>query len=411
MKSEFGSQLQVTDGVQAGTEVVMADGSTTVTVIVTGVSQTEVCGVRDFALNLEPHLRVLGYDVRVVWLDAIGGSTIGCRPVHEVVAKASDAQIIVFNYSVFACAWHGIPVLGPSLAWDLWRAKSGVVLVAHEMAYPWKRRGWRGLIHAVTQRLALLPLVAASTVVVVTTESRRGWLQSRTWLPFRPTLFAPVFSNVTVRGVRAQRSDSLPVGIFGYGHETERRGLVVQAVAYAASKLEGVELVLIGAPGPESAQGFAWQEAAQAAGCPYRFTGVLAPDELSHELSGLAAFVCFDDAGPSSRKTTLAAALAHGVPTIALEGPDCWEDIVTSMAVELVKPDVAALTEALLGLLTDSSRAEKLRTAGRDFYESSMAAEAVAARYAEAIQMALKGRSRRSRLRDEATLPRLMATN
>lgn len=361
------------------------------TLVVTGVSPSEVCGVRDYATVLTAHLGTIGYDAQLLWSQTSDSSAIRQMTLASMVERASEAEVILFNYSVFAGAWHGVPISVPLLAWRLWKAPSAVVLVAHEMVYPWRRRGWRGFVHALTQRAALLPLVAASAVVVVTTEERRNWLRSRPWLPTRPVLWAPVFSNVPVCSEASLRSSSasLAVGVFGYGHESERRDLVVRAVSGVASKLEGVELVLIGGPGPRSAQGLAWQESARAACCPHRFTGTVSPDELSRELSELGVFVFFDDAGPTSRKTTLAAALAHAVPTIALDGPDRWAEIVDRGAVELSAPDATALEIALVDILTDSAKRERLGRAGRCFYDRFMTAEIVARQIADAVEAAM----------------------
>lgn len=378
--------------------------SKNVMLAITGVSEGEVCGVRDYAKILASQMGSRGYEARVFWPDTSNSSTGGlfgkflnstaqCRS-GDTVAKACEAEVILYNYSVFAGSWHGVPTSVPLLAWRLWKAPSAVVLIGHEMVYPWWRRGWRGFIHAVAQRTVLLPLVAASTVVVVTTEERRNWVRTRRWLPSRPVVWAPVFSNVPVRSKASStlRSAFRTVGVFGYGHESQNREMVVRAVSRAASRLEGVQLVLIGGPGPCSTQGLAWRELAEATGCPYRFTGTLSPDELSRELSELAVFICFDDAGPTSRKTTLAAALAHAIPTIALDGPGRWAEMVDSGAVELSPPDAEALERALLRILTNSTRRERLGLAGRRFYDRRMAAEVVARQFVDVVAAAMHER-------------------
>ena len=327
-----------------------------------GISQTEVCGIRDYAVGLAEELGQLGHDVQVSWSDLRRrrGPSHGWR---TVVRQASATEVVVVNYSVFASAWHGIPLAVPLLAQSLSRLDARIVLLAHEMVYPWGRRGWRGAVQAITQRLALLPLVAASDVVVVTTEPRQDWLVSRRWLPSRPTFWAPVFSNLPiVPSVGAPRS--LDVGVFGYGHETARRGLVLESVARVAATLPGTELIMLGNPGPASPAGRVWRQAARAVGCPLRFTGFLPADQLSTVLSGLGALLSFGDGGPTSRKTTLAAALANGMPTVALDGPDRWDELIDAGAVELVRPDATSLAKSLEALLTDSQKRQQLGRAG-----------------------------------------------
>ena len=48
--------------------------------------------------------------------------------------------------------------------------------MAHELAYPWGRGGWRGRLWATTQRGALIELLRAAAAVIVTSEDQQRWL-------------------------------------------------------------------------------------------------------------------------------------------------------------------------------------------------------------------------------------------
>jgi glycosyltransferase involved in cell wall biosynthesis len=111
--------------------------------------------------------------------------------------------------------------------------------------------------------------------------------------------------------------------------------------------------------------------------------------------------IFFDDGGPTSRKTTLAAALAHGVPTVALDGEERWTQLLEAGAVEIVAPNLGALVEALTGLLTDMDRRQRMAGAARAFYHQAMSTATVAQRIEEAMTIALECRrkSRQNRLK------------
>lgn len=362
-----------------------------VSVAVVGSSTGEVCGVRDYASTLVCHLASSDFDISLIWAGFSTDTSVEQLSLRKVAYQASRADVIIVNYSVFAMAWRGLPLRVPALAWRLWRSRSAVILVAHEMAYPWRRRGWRGFVHSLTQRCALVPLVLVSQTVVVTTEQRCDWLRTRWWLPRRPIYFIPVFSNLRAPHRSLPRRSSRLVGVFGYGHECSHRELVVHAVSSVARIIDGVELVLVGSPGQESAQGRAWQTTAMAAECPYRFTGVIAASAVEKAISDLSVYVSVDDAGPTSRKGSLAAALSHGIPVVAIDGPECWWDLVSSGAVLLVSPELSAVEKALVAVLTDRDLQCTLALAGRQFYESNMSPGVAACKYAGLITEATRG--------------------
>jgi glycosyltransferase involved in cell wall biosynthesis len=79
-----------------------------------------------------------------------------------------------------------------------------------------------------------------------------------------------------------------------------------------------------------------------------------------------------DVAGPSSRKTTLAGALASGRPVIAVDGPRTWSELVQSEAAWVVRRSAPAIADAIATLLADERRREALGARGREFAAQSM---------------------------------------
>jgi len=123
-----------------------------------------------------------------------------------------------------------------------------------------------------------------------------------------------------------------------------------------------------------------WLEMGAAAGIGDRieFTGVVDAEELSRRLRACDLIVFVNEEGPSSRKTTLAAAMAHGMPIVALDGPEQWRELRDARAVEISPPRAAALSAVVGGLLADDRRRQELAARARAFYEDHMTLASVA---------------------------------
>lgn len=348
-----------------------------------GVSESSVCGVRDHARVLSSALRDIGLSVTSVWFD--GGSdvsrtmTLGRDLLRHCQEVRPDA--VLLHYSVFAFSHRGIPIRVAGLAFRLRRLGVPIVLFAHEFAYPWCRRGWRGAVQAVTQRVVLAPLLGACAAVVVTTPHRVEWLRTRCWLPRRPIVFAPVFSNI-----RPNRSSdpivpvSGRVGLFSFGAEELSADVVTRAVAALAGRSPEVHLTLIGAPGPDSPAGDQWRRAANATCCRIAFTGIVEEAEVSRQLAACQVIVFADPAGPSSRKGSLMAALAHGRAVVAFDGPQGWRDLIEAGGIVVVAPETQALSAELGRLLGDDDARADLGRRGLAVYEAELAPERAALR-------------------------------
>ncbi len=157
-----------------------------------------------------------------------------------------------------------------------------------------------------------------------------------------------------------------------------------------------VELRLLGAPGPASAAGGTWTEAARRRGLEgvVRFTGPLDPQQLSDELASCELLLFADLAGASSRKGTLAGSLASGRPVIALDGPRTWGELREREAAWVVDPTAHALADAVGALLGDARMREQLGARGRMFAEEQMGLAVSVAAVHELLGDALPLRAR-----------------
>jgi glycosyltransferase involved in cell wall biosynthesis len=354
-------------------------------VAVVGISAGPICGARDHAVLLAQAMGRGHVQSSVHWLQRTESPLLAARAeirgwtrglASELAAGESDA--VLFHYSVFAYAHRGVPVfVRPTLS-ALRSSCLPLVTVLHEFAFPWRLDGLRGKIWAVTQRAALIEVMRASTAVVVTTDFRAEWLASRRWLPRRPSVVAPVFSNLPAPAA-ASSAQGPPqrVGIFGYSYDRVTVSLVLDAIRRLREDGLDAQLLLLGAPGPASPAGQLWLEEARAraiAGA-LSFSGTLPAQELSDELASCEVVLFADRSGPTSRKTTLAASLASGRGVLAFDGPRRWADLVAADAARLVKPNVDALAGSLRSLLADEGLRDALGARGRAFAVEQMSVE------------------------------------
>lgn len=355
--------------------------------MVAGRSTTSICGVRDYGAVLAQALRERGWKIRLRWEESADPRLrAGTRLLQGVLAEIGDAEasVLVLNYSVFAFSYKGVPLGVPALARRLRNCGLPVVLVAHELAYPWGRRGLVGLIHAIAQRMALVPLVRACSALVVTTEERAEWLRSRWWLMRRPVTVAPVCSNLPTGARFPPPAAGNRVAMFGYDRDRRIIGLVCAAVSRCRSD-PAPTVVLVGGPGAQSTCAARWREGAKRHGCTLEFTGVLAPEALAEVLARSEVVLFADRQGPTSRRGTLAAALALGCCVLAVAGPDTWSDLVEAGAVVAVEARPAALAGRLEQLLADPVLRASVGQRGAAFYATRMSPEVVGAAIDRAV--------------------------
>ncbi len=347
-------------------------------IAVVGMSEGSTCGARDHAGLLAEALESRGIPCTMHWLwrsesslsasrAEIGGWT--SRLTRELESERPDA--VLLHYSVFSYSHRGIPLFVHPVVAALRATGVAVVSVMHEYVYPWRAGDPRGNVWALTQRAALIEVVRLSRGLVVTTTQRAAWFHSRRWLARRPTVLAPVFSNLpTPSGRPAERHERL-IGLFGYSYQGAAVAEVLDALRTLADRGLELELRLLGGPGHDSPVAHDWLQAASVRGLREQlsFSGILPAGELADALAACEVLLFADTPGPSSRKGTLAGSLASGRPVLALDGPQRWQQMIDERAAEVVEPSSAALADALQALLTDAPRREALGERGRAFAE------------------------------------------
>ena len=352
-----------------------------------GSSTGPICGVRDYSHAISDALVRRGARVSSSWLQADGyqGVTATRRWLDglERLLAEEPPDWIFWHYSVFGYSRRGIPTLAPIVARAAKRAACPVLGVLHEPAYPFGRRGLRGNTQAASHRAALAYIYRALDAVVVTTEDRRVWFERCRWLPRKPILFLPVCSNVEFVPTHSHsapiRGETL-VGVIGFGEERAAIEPVVDAISHLSERWPRTRLVLVGAPGPVGPAADSWRRAALRYGIPsaLSFTGLLDAHEYAQAIAELDLVLLSNPDGLSSRKTTLAAALAAGKPTVVLEGRESWQRIIDERAVVLAPRSAQEIESELERLIQNAQDRVELGRRARAFYERWQAPDVLA---------------------------------
>jgi hypothetical protein len=345
-------------------------------VAVVGMSTRPTCGVRDHAFLLTDELRRRGVDCEVIWHVSTAESLSRRRSETGGWARGLGEELergrfdaIVLHYSVFSYSHRGIPLFVRPVVAALRRARTPVLTVMHEIAFPWGEGGPRGAAWAASQRIALVGLVRVSAAIVVTADFRAEWLRSRPWLPARPVDVAPVYSNLPPSSERPDAGAAPSVGLFGYALDGATVALVLDAVCRVRADGPALELRLLGAPGGESPAAAAWTAAAAArdiAGA-VSFSGVLSAQALADALARCEVLLFADRTGPVSRKGTLAGSISSGRPLVVIEGRRRWRALEEAQAAAIVPRSSVGLAQRLLELLGDPGAREELGARGGAF--------------------------------------------
>jgi glycosyltransferase involved in cell wall biosynthesis len=379
---------------------------------VVGVSVNSICGVRDHSLLLAEALEREGISCSLHWLARSAGPLPAARAQVRSWARSltgelrtARADVVLLAYSVFDYSHRGIPLFVAPVVKALRGAGIPVLAMVHEPAYPWTLSGLRGKLWALTQRAALRRLLRTAGGAIVTADFQARWLGSRRWLPQRPLLVAPVYSNLPPpSGAASAPREHALLGVFGYSYEGVGSSLVLDALRLLREQGTLAQLRLLGAPGRSSASGQAWLQAASERGVAQAlsFSGPLPAQALSDELAGCDVLLFADLSGPTSRKGSLAGALASGRPVIALDGSRTWSRLRDARAAELVPARPDALARAVGAVLVDRASGEALGARGQAFHDEvmgvSVSARAVMALAEELTAQAYDGERREAEL-------------
>jgi glycosyltransferase involved in cell wall biosynthesis len=352
-------------------------------IVVVGMSTGETCGVRDHATMLAAQLAHEDISCSLSWLNRRRSTFGGARAEIDSWARALERDlagerpdVVLLHYSVFAHSQRGIPVFVPRMLAALRGTGIPLISFLHEFAFRQRGRADpKVAVWALSHRAALYAVMRQSAAAVTTVDERAVWLASRRWLPRRPVAVAPVFSTLPEprQGTPVDRHGAL-LGVFGYNYPRATAAIVIEALALLKARGVPARLVLLGSPGPQSPVGTMWVSTARKylIAEAVSFSGTVSPAELSEMLAGCDLLLSADRPGPTSRKTTLAGALASGTAVVATDGPESWKKLVDAGASELVQPRPDAIAAAVERLLGDEHLRRSIGARGRAFAAQSM---------------------------------------
>jgi glycosyltransferase involved in cell wall biosynthesis len=304
--------------------------------------------------------------------------------VDDAKDDARPADVVLVNYNPFSWSRWGF---APRLASSLGRARrrgSRIYLVVHESYVP--PLNWRWTVMGAWQRRQLRMLHRAAHVVFTPVEPLAEEL--RRFDPPRPVVHLPVGSNLPdMRDSRASErarlgiaEDELVIAAFGTGHPSRRTGDVAVAANVAADLDGNVVVMNLGAGSP-----------------PLHVVrksvrviepGFLDAPSVARHLAAADLFVAPFVDGVSTRRTTLMAALQHGLPVIGTDGrltDDVLHDARHALTLVPVG-DRRRMAEAVRWLVRDPEERRARGAAGRDLYERLFDWPVIAATIADPLR-------------------------
>jgi glycosyltransferase involved in cell wall biosynthesis len=336
--------------------------------LVCNQSQGAVDGIRDYTIQLADALgRLNGVSAAVVGRDAFEAALVGY-----------DAVVIQYNPFMYG-RWGFAPWL-PAALWRARREREApeIGLMVHEPYVP--MLDWRWALMGLWHRSQLLALHSLADVVFASIDSWATMLGRLR--PRKPAHHLPVGSNLPdMRGRRAEArarlgatDETVVVAAFGTAHPSRLLDYVVEAANAIASSGVPTLVQNLGAGAP-ALHGI--QRTVRVSQPGYQSAAALAEHLAATDLF-LAPFVD----GVSTRRTTVMAALQHGLPIVGTDGQLTDRLFrASSRALRLLpvaRRDLFADTALRLALRRDER--ETLGRAGRELYADHFDWAVIAAR-------------------------------
>jgi len=328
------------------------------------------------------------YSRRLVDALVANGTTVEYVADGLSAARQRDAEPawVLLQYNPFSYGrWGVAPALLRDAAAVRRRWSATFAVCVHE---PWTHvHDWRSALMAACQRGQLPVLLTLADVVLGVTERTARRLG-------RDAIHVPVGSNVTPAEMttRAARerigvTGKLVVALFGTGHPSRAIDHAQGAIAALANR-RGADSICVlnlglGAPPLQVPTGVV-----------VHTPGRIEARELSLQLRASDIVLLPFVDGISTRRTTLMAALAHGLPVVSVRGTDTDSVLVTHPDAISLTPvgELAAYARAVVELVEDQSQLRAVGLAGRRLYEERFDWPVLADQVKAAMQPAARAR-------------------
>ncbi len=346
------------------------------------------CGVGDYSVQLARELVEQGHEVTLICgkeqastLDepgirirnvVNGWGIFGIRSLlAEIPLRKPD--LIFVNWVPHLYSPKGTS-LGLALAMILAKIDGARIhTIVHEPFVEITRPSF--LITGPIQRLALSILMRCSAAVLVTIQPWVHMLKAKfKWAASR-IFWVPVGSNIPVAAVTVAERDhyraelgivptDVAIGVFSLGGAGKDYALLTEAMrAVHKSKLPSF-WIFIGVTDEEFARRFP-----KIKNVPHYCTGYLSSDKVSRWLQSIDLFVSPYDDGVSTRRGSLIAALAHGVPTVTTVGHLTDRAFFETSPLRLSSLDPAMFASSVLKAAQTAMSLRETRGEIREFYK------------------------------------------
>ena len=331
-------------------------------------------GVRDFADRLAAALCERGTETsirRLPW------ELVGWREAFKQLGSM-EADVVLLQYTHLAWSRRGFPVGAVRVLRAIERAGARAGVVLHDPS-PFSGTRARDRVRTSVQRWTVRRLARACSPVFSTLEPQVAPVLDGV-RPF--PVFVPAGSNVPGVEVFPNDDGVFRVAVFSI---TERDAAEARHVASIVARFaelisSPVELIVFGRGAPE-AEGVL-REALHTV--PLRVMGVIPAEKIASILSGSDAML-FVRGPASSRRGSIVAAIANGLPVVVPNGPETGPAIRAAGVVFYRPGDPNDAADALLRLAKDPGFAETMRARQQQAFDRTFSWP----RIAETIEAAL----------------------
>ena len=369
------------------------------------------CGVGDYTFGLANALASRGIQISILTSETparagpeqteagimiyrtVANWTAAAFPPIISRVRALKADVVSFQWVPHLYGRGGLTIASLLPLSLRTRTTARQVCTLHEIASPVRltpRRVARSLLH-----YGQLLLIAAGTERFVVTNP---WYESlmRKFLWGNPRIsLIPVGSSLSIcpqsAANRAETrkelglGEGLLLGDFSPSNPDKRLNDLVRL----ASRLgEQAAILFIGGLDTDHKRRSEVESYARALGVSNRihWTGYVSAARASHYLSSLDLYVHTHTAGASTRSTSLVAALAAGLPTIAYRGRETSDLFQDRRNIMLVTPgDADELVTAARQLLECQELRHSISEGAANLYRRHFTWEAIAAQFLEAV--------------------------
>ena len=351
-------------------------------IVLAAVRQHEIDGIYDYTRHLAHNLEacdaveVVIRNPRLASVDQL---------VELLPASAGGTLTVALQYNPFSFGRWGF---APWLPVKLWRLKRisprlRLGLTVHELYFP--ITSWRSAMIGVWQRVQFFAVLVLADIVFTSITEWASDLANRR--PARPVYHLPVGSNLPdMRHTReAERErlgadeETVVLAAFGANHPSRLMEHVSRAAAMVASGGSRTLLVNLGSDVPPLDAGPAVEVLTP---------GQLSAEQIARHLAAADIYLAPFIDGVSTRRTTVMAALQHGLPVIGTDGhlTDAVLRRATNALTLTPVADVDAFARAATALARDDAARSRHGAVARSLYEHEFDWPVISARLVAALR-------------------------